>query len=156
VLPSVAATGQDEWFFAANTPVATDDSGNICVKADAQRFYDREETTPGATTPGPVFSPRTPGTVAAVALCGEASVLAFKSTGNSVLASSVARSTITSGTYTNGWGVVTTNNTIGAPGAGVVQGLPLLGASFIKLSNPQVAAGLSGTYGITWPHRFTK
>ena len=156
VLPNVAATGQDEWFFAANTPVATDDSGNICVKADAQRFFDREETTPGATTPGPVFSPRTPGTVAAVALCGEASVLAFKSTGNSVLASSVARSTITSGTYVNGWGVVTTTNEIGAAPVGLVQGLPVLGASFIKLSNPQVAAGLSGTYGITWPHRFTK
>ncbi len=156
VLPSAAATAQDEWFFAANTPVSTDDSGNICVKADAQRFYDREETTPGATTPGPVFSPRTPGAVSAVALCGEASVLAFKSTGNSVLASSVARSTITSGTYTNGWGVVTTANAIGAAGVGVVAGLPVLGASFIKLSNPQVAAGLSGTYGITWPHRFTK
>lgn len=151
-LPSAAVTAQDEWFFTANTPVATDESGNICVKADAQRFFDREETTPGATTPGPVFSPRTPGTVAAVALCGEASVLAFKSTGNSVLASSVARSTITSGTYTNGWGVVTTNNIAG----GVSRGLPVLGASFIKLSNPQVAAGLSGTYGITWPHRFTK
>ncbi|MDP3230305.1 MAG: cell surface protein [Acidovorax sp.] len=159
VLPSAVATAQDEWFFAANTPVSTDDSGNICVKADAQRFYDREETTPGATTPGPVFSPRTPGTVSAVALCGEASVLAFKSTGNSVLASSVARSTITSGTYTNGWGVVTTTNAINnaaAAAANVVQGLPVLGASFIKLSNPQVAAGLSGTYGITWPHRFTK
>ena len=156
VTPEVAATTQDEWFFAANTPVATDDSGNICVKADAQRFYDREETTPGASTPGPVFSPRTPGTVAAVALCGEASVLAFKSTGNSVLASSVARSTITSGTYTNGWGVVTTNNATGTGVTLVNRGLPVLGASFIKLSTPQVAAGLSGTYGITWPHRFVK
>lgn len=146
------ATAQDEWFFAANTTVATDESGNICVKADAQKFWDREETTAGAATPGPVFSPRTPGVAAVVALCGEASVLAFKSTGNSVLASSVARSTITSGTYTNGWGVVTTNNKAGATNLG----LPLMGASFIKLSNPQVAAGLSGTYGITWPHRFTK
>ena len=135
-----------EWFTPTNTLLATDESGNICVKADAQRFWDREETTPGAATNAPVFSPRTPGVAATVALCGETSVLAFKSTGNSVLASSVARSTITSGTYTNGWGVVTTNN------AGF--GLPVLGASFIKLSNPQVAAGLSGTYGITWPHRF--
>lgn len=135
-----------EWFTPSNTLLATDESGNICVKADGQRFWDREETTPGASTAAPVFSPRTPGVAATVALCGETSVLAFKSTGNSVLASSVARTTITSGTYTNGWGVVTTNN------AGF--GLPVLGASFIKLSNPQVAAGLSGTYGITWPHRF--
>ena len=156
VTPDAAATLQDEWFFAANTPVSTDGKGNICVKADAQKFWDREETTPGASTPGPVFSPRTPGVAAVVSLWGEASVLAFKDLGNSVLASSVARSTITSGTYTNGWGVVTTANDIGAPGAGVVEGLPLMGASFIKLSNPQVAPGLSGTYGITWPHRFTR
>lgn len=143
-----AALQTPEWFTPTNTLLSTDDSGNICVKADAQRFWDREETTPGASAAAPVFSPRVPGTVSAVALCGETSVLAFKSTGNSVLAASVARSTITTGTYTNGWGVVTTTNS--------GFGLPVLGSSFIKLSNPQVAAGLSGTYGITWPHRFTK
>lgn len=135
-----------EWFTPANTLLATNDTGNICVTANGQRFWDREETTPGASANVPVFSPRTPGKVSAVALCGETSVLAFKSTGNSVLAANVARTTITTGTYTNGWGVVDVTN------GGF--GLPLLGASFIKLSNPQVAAGLSGTYGITWPHRF--
>jgi len=140
------AAGSLEWFTPANTLLATNDTGNICVTADGQRFWDREETTPGASANVPVFSPRTPGKVSAVALCGETSVLAFKSTGNSVLAANVARTTITTGTYTNGWGVVNTGNN--------GFGLPLLGASFIKLSNPQVAAGLSGTYGITWPHRF--
>ena len=135
-----------EWFTPANTLLATNDTGNICVTANGQRFWDREETTPGASANVPVFSPRTPGKVSAVALCGETSVLAFKSTGNSVLAANVARTTITTGTYTNGWGVVDVTNS--------GFGLPLLGASFIKLSNPQVAAGLSGTYGITWPHRF--
>lgn len=164
--PQVAATAQDEWFFTANTAVATDSSGNICVFVDetkGQVFYDREEQTPTAAAAGPVFSPRTPGAVSRVSLCGEASVLAFKYTDNSVLASSVARSTLTSGTYTNGWGVLNTKNNVGAyigTGGGAAAatnvGLPLLGASFIKLTNPQVAAGLSGTYGITWPHRFTK
>src|SRR3990167_1267254 len=157
VQPNALAGAQDEWFFASNTPVSTDGSGNICVRADAQRFWDREETTPGASAAAPVFSPRAPGVAAVVALCGEASVLAFRDLGNSVLASSVARTTVSAGTYTNGWGVVTTTNAIGAPGAGVTQqGLPLMGSSFIKLTNPQVAAGLSGTYGITWPHRFTR
>ena len=140
------SAGSLEWFTPANTLLATNDTGNICVTANGQRFWDREETTPGASANVPVFSPRTPGKVSAVALCGETSVLAFKSTGNSVLAANVARTTITTGTYTNGWGVVDVTN------GGF--GLPLLGASFIKLSNPQVAAGLSGTYGITWPHRF--
>lgn len=146
---------QDEWFFAGNTPIATDGSGNICVIADGQRFWDREETTPGSTTPGPVFSPRVPGRVANVALCGETSVLVFKDTGNSVLAASVARSTMTTGTYTNGWGVVNTANPVASVPVGQ-QGLPLMGASFIKLTNPEAAPGLSGTYGITWPHRFTR
>ena len=140
------SAGSLEWFTPANTLLATNDTGNICVTANGQRFWDREETTPGASANVPVFSPRTPGKVSAVALCGETSVLAFKSTGNSVLAANVARTTITTGTYTNGWGVVDVTNS--------GFGLPLLGASFIKLSNPQVAAGLSGTYGITWPHRF--
>ena len=131
-----------EWFTPTNTLLATDDSGNICVTADSQKFWDREETTPGATSNAPVFSPRTPGKASVVALCGETSVLAFKSSGNSVLAASVARSTITSGTYTNGWGQIS----FAAPG------VPVVGSAFIKLSNPSAAAGVSGTYGITWQH----
>ena len=125
---------------AGNTTV--DENGNICVRADAQRFFDREETTGGST---PVFSP---GTASSVQFCGEVSVLAFADTGNSVLSASVARRTVTSGSYVNGWGVLDTTN------AGL--GLPILGSSFIKLTNPQAATGMSGTYGITWPHRFTK
>jgi hypothetical protein len=119
-----------------------DAAGNICVIADSQRFFDREETTGGTT---PVFSP---GTGTTVQFCGEVSVLAFRDTGTSVLGASVARRTVTTGTYENGWGVLSTNN------GG--KGLPILGASFIKLENPSASAGKSGTYGITWPHRFTK
>lgn len=125
---------------AGNTSI--DAAGNICVIADSQRFYDREETTGGTT---PVFSP---GTGTSVQFCGEVSVLAFRDAGTSVLGASVARRTVTSGTYENGWGVLSTNN------GG--KGLPILGASFIKLENPSASAGKSGTYGITWPHRFTK
>ncbi|MDH4448888.1 MAG: cell surface protein [Acidovorax sp.] len=125
---------------AGNTSI--DAAGNICVIADSQRFFDREETTGGTT---PVFSP---GTGTSVQFCGEVSVLAFRDTGTSVLGASVARRTVTTGTYENGWGVLNTNN------GG--KGLPILGASFIKLENPSASAGKSGTYGITWPHRFTK
>lgn len=117
-------------------------TGNICVYADGQKFFDREETF---STSGPVFSP---GTASSVAFCGETSVLAFQDTGKSVLGASVARSTVTSAIYTNGWGVLDTTN------AG--QGLPVIGDAFIKLTNPNVGAGMSGTYGITWQHRFTK
>ncbi len=141
--PAVSAdylTGGGTYKAGGNTTVDT--NGNICVFADGQKFFDREETS---ATAGPVFSP---GTASSVSFCGEVSVLAFQDTGNSVLGASVARNTVTSGFYTNGWGVIDTSN--------AAQGLPLLGGAFIKLSNPQAGAGVSGTYGISWAHRFTK
>lgn len=126
------------YFTSTNTAV----SGQlICVNATSQTFWDREENT---KTSGAVFSP---GTVGKTQFCGETSVLSFADAGTSVLGASVARQNVT-GAYVNGWSnVVTTGNG---------NGLPILGASFIKLTNPQASAGMSGTYGITWPHRFTK
>ena len=130
----------DEMFTAGNT-TALASNGAICVNADAQTFYDREETT---KTSGAVFSP---GTLSATRFCGETSVLSFADTGVSVLGGSVARQNV-SGVYTNGWAVLSTANS--------GKGLPILGSSFIKLSNPSATAGTSGTYGITWDHRFTR
>lgn len=141
--PAVSAdylTGAGTYKAGGNTTVDT--NGNICVFADGQKFFDREETSASA---GPVFSP---GTASTVSFCGEVSVLAFQDTGTSVLGASVARNTVTSGFYTNGWGVIDTTN--------AAQGLPLVGDAFIKLSNPQAGVGVSGTYGITWAHRYTK
>ena len=136
---ATAAWG-DEMFTAGNT-TALATNGAICVNADAQTFYDREETT---KTSGAVFSP---GTVSATRFCGETSVLSFADSGVSVLGGSVARQNV-SGVYTNGWAVLSTANS--------GKGLPILGSSFIKLSNPSATAGTSGTYGITWDHRFTR
>ena len=136
---ATAAWG-DEMFTAGNT-TALATNGAICVNADAQTFYDREETT---KTSGAVFSP---GTVSATRFCGETSVLSFADSGVSVLGGSVARQNV-SGVYTNGWANLSTNNSN--------KGLPILGSAFIKLSNPSATAGTSGTYGITWDHRFTR
>jgi hypothetical protein len=80
--------------------------------------------------------------------CGETSVLSFGTSGSGVLGAALAAQFTETAAYTNGWGVIDTNN----GGAG----LPILGASFIKLSNPQASAGVSGNYGITWQHRFTR
>ena len=123
------------FFTAANTEVNA--AGQICLSAVSTVFYDREETF---KTQGAVFSP---GTLTKTPLCGEVSVLSFADAGTSVLGASVARSNVT-GAYTNGWGEIT----FAAPG------VPVLGASFIKLTNPQASAGMSGTYGITWPHAY--
>ena len=158
------------WFAPENTALQ---GGLICVNSTGQGFFDREEQS---RTSGAVFSP---GTVSQTRFCGETSVLSFADTGNSVLAASVARQNVAagsaSGPFTNGWSVIDTSNsfnttlggTYSAPGAAATAtantasyasqaGLPILGASFIKLTNPQAAAGTVGTYGITWPHRFTK
>jgi hypothetical protein len=130
--------GATDWFTPANTSVV---AGAICVSSQGQSFWDREEIS---KTSGAVFSP---GSVTQTRFCGETSVLSFADAGVSVLGGSVARQNVT-GVYVNGWSAVDTTN------GGV--GLPILGASFIKLSNPQASAGTSGTYGITWPHRFAR
>ncbi|MFN7153192.1 MAG: cell surface protein [Acidovorax sp.] len=165
-----AAANYAAWFAPENTALQ---GGLICVNSTGQAFYDREEQS---RTSGAVFSP---GSVSQTRFCGETSVLSFSDTGNSVLAASVARQNVAagaaSGPFTNGWSVISTGNafttalgpTYAVPGSTTVTtanattynsqaGLPILGSSFIKLTNPQAAAGTVGTYGITWPHRFTK
>ena len=132
-------SGTTAFFHASNTAV---DSGKICVTSDGQSFYDREETT---KTAGAVFSP---GAVDKTRFCGETSVLSFGTTGSGVLGAALAAQFTETAAYTNGWGVINTSN------GGT--GLPILGSAFIKLTNPQASAGVSGNYGITWPHRFTK
>ena len=135
------AVGGGTFKTAGNTSVDAA-TGNICVFADGQKFFDREETTGSS---GPTFSP---GASTTATFCGEVSVLAFADAGGkSVLGAEVARSDFNPG-YVSGWGVLSTGN------AGM--GLPLTGSSFIKLVNPQAAANTVGTYGITWPHRFTR
>jgi hypothetical protein len=77
-------------------------------------------------------------------LCGATNVMAFYDRGNSALSASVTRSTKSDGIGKNGWfNINVMSNEIG---------LPILGASFIKLTNPSVSTGVSGTYGIQWPH----
>lgn len=135
------------YFNDNNTAINTANSEQICLNADAQTFFDREE---GTKTSGAVFSP---GNVSITQFCGETSVLSFADSGNSALSASVARQDTGSSAFTNGWGNVSVTNAIGGLNA---IGVPIMGASFIKAVNPLVAAGQSGTYGITSSHRFTR
>jgi len=138
-----AAPGGTAFFHEGNTEVtaATGDA-RICVTADGQAFYGREEQF---REDGAVLSP---GQVAQVRFCGETSVLSFADTGNSVLGATVARQDTGGSAFMRGWANANVNN------AG--NGLPILGASFQKLTNPSAGTGFSGTYGITWPHRSTR
>jgi len=137
--PAVLNPATGKAFFAAG-PTTVDADGNICVDTASNTFYDREELS---KTDGAVISP---GTAKKIRLCGEVNVLAFKDAGTSVLGASVARQTATVA-YENGWGKVNYGS----------ASYPVVGSSFIKLMNSGGAAnGFSGTYGITWPHRFSK
>ncbi len=140
--PAVAAdsyrviNGDVVSYFQTATNTTVNSAGQICVSSIGATFFDREETF---KTSGAVFSP---GTVTKTPLCGEVSVLSFADAGASVLGASVARSNVT-GAYTNGWGRIDFS-----------AGVPMLGAAFIKVSNPNASAGVSGNYGITWPHAY--
>ena len=123
-------------YFVTSTNTTVNTIGQICAAANSVTFYDREETF---RTSGAVFSP---GTATTTSLCGEVSVLSFADAGASALGATVARSNVT-GVYTNGWGRI-----------GFSAPVPVLGASFMKVSNPNATPGVSGNYGITWPHAY--
>ena len=123
-------------YFQTASRTSVNAIGQICTSASSVTFTDREETT---RTTGAVFSP---GTATTTALCGEVSVLSFADAGASALGASVARSNVT-GVYTNGWGNI-----------GFAAPISVLGAAFMKLSNPNATPGVSGNYGITWPHAY--
>lgn len=140
----------------------TTENGQICVTGIATaagvttpnlearksgQTADREEGFLGSTSQF-VISPGTP--AAPLTICGEVSVLTLNNAaGTSVLGASVAKKDITS-SFVNGWLRIAT------PGLNGTQGLPIVGHSFMQLTNGAAAAGVSGNYGINFPHRNTR
>lgn len=111
---------------------------------DNEILYDREGTVKG---PGAVFI----GAFQQLRLCGAVDVMGIKSNVSDLSALSASVSSHgNSSLFTNGW------RKIKPIDATTGLGLPLLGASFIKLTNPAAQPGVSGNYGITWPHMMTK
>ena len=108
----------------------------------------REERFIGSTSQF-VISPGTP--TAPLTICGEVSVLTFNNaSGGGALGAQLTKKDLTDkdGININGWARLST--------LGLGGGLPIVGASFMQLTNGQVAAGTSGNYGITFPHRTTR
>nr|WP_312371271.1 cell surface protein [Delftia acidovorans] len=116
----------------------------ICVDATGLATYGREEEEKFDDFDlSPAPSSKT-------SFCGETSVLKFgvAQADTSVLGASVAFQGVRNPVSKRGWANInTSNNDIG---------LPILGSAFIKLTNPSAGAGFSGTYGITWPHRYVR
>lgn len=139
------AGAASQYFSDDNTTLNQTNSQQICVGATSQTFYDREE---GLKTSGAVFSP---GNATVTSFCGETSVLSFNSAADaSVLGGNITRGDTGQSAFTNGWALVNVLN-------GTTQlGLPILGYAFIKGTNPNATVGVSGTYGITTNHRFTR
>ena len=136
-LDTGAAITVATYFTGANTTVSTL-KPQVCVKPGALSYYDTSEQ--GAAGGSYVISPQPVG--AALAFCGETSVLSFN--GTSVLGAKIATQNITtkqsaSTTFTDGW------MTIATPGNG--DGLPVIGHAFAK------ALGSSANLGGIWAHR---
>lgn len=126
--------------FNADANLTVNAQGQICVQANGQTFYDREEDS---VQDGHVVSP---GIAKKLNLCGEVHVATFGA--ESPVGASLAQTKITTG-FGAGWGFVNFNT-----GAG--NGVPVLGSAFTAATNPNAAAGMVGNYGITWPHFYTK
>ena len=134
----VGAAGLGTYFTTANTTVSTLKT-QVCVKPGALAYYDTEEQ--GAAGGSYVISPQPIG--AALAFCGEVSVLGFN--GTSSLGAKIATQNITtkknaSTSFTDGWMSIQT------PGNGGI-GLPVIGHAFTK------ALGSSFNLGGIWAHR---
>jgi len=119
---------------------------NITAPGRNARF-DREELTPAAAgSTDFVISPRIPTAPTQVFVCGEAAVLSINNSGtvtDSALAASVARNDVTfAAGYENGW--MRFDNINGG------AGLPILGASFLRMANGAV------NYGASYAHKVTR
>ncbi len=115
----------------------------------------REENFVGSTSQF-VISPGTP--TAPLTICGEVSVLTFNNaSGGGALGAQLTKKDLT-GVNVNGWARLSTPGLAGtAPGPVATElGLPIVGGSFMQLTNGAVSANTSGNYGITFPHRTTR
>jgi hypothetical protein len=120
---------------------------SITIPGQNSRF-NREETTPGASTTDFTISPVVPAATSTVYVCGEAAVISVNNAGivgASSLNASVARKDISfTSDYADGW---MRFSTLAANGT---SGLPILGAAFIRASNGAV------NYGFTYSHKVTR
>ena len=117
---------------------------------------DREENFVGSTSQF-VISPGVP--TAPLTICGEVSVLTFNNAATGALGAQLTKKNL-DGPNVNGWARLATPGLAGTSNPGAVAvarlGLPIVGGSFMQLTNGEVAANTSGNYGLTFPHRTTR
>jgi hypothetical protein len=135
VFSVVPAAGSNNQFFDSDNTAVDGNNHQICQLYNSNQHF-------GFSRDGQ--SPDTPLTAAItnVPVCGAAHVMSFGS--QSVFSASVAQRQVNAA-YVNGWASVRYSNQ--RP-----SGLPLMGASFIKVTNLGAAQGVATNYGVSWPH----
>ena len=137
------------YFNYLNTAVAGLDRRVVGCAAASFQFRSRSQQIDPATTAAPLFS-----------LCGALTVLSINAgdvSARSALAASVTRQNVEL-SYFDGWGEVFTLGNYRTPGFPIFgrYGLPVTGLAFYKATIPNIAAGVSGNFGLVWAHRFNE
>ena len=139
VYSSSPTPGGGEYFSGANTSV---DRALICSKLEGQTYFDRNALQQSGFANVPAQTDK---------LCGAVPVMIF----GSRTALSGKLTTFPAGTVLkNGWASLNTPNALILRSTVEKVGLPILGASFFKASNPSAAPGVSGNYGMTFSYSF--
>jgi hypothetical protein len=149
----VVPTGATESVYYNKTNMAfPTGSRTLCLNSittpSKDNRFDREELTPATATTDFVISPRPTAAATTVFVCGEAAVMSINNGGtvtDSALSASVARNDVTfPAGYENGW------LSFNTAGTGNTSGLPILGASFVRMANGAV------NYGVSYGHKTSK
>ena len=148
----VLVAGSAHTFYNTTNMAFPTGSRTLCLNSistpTTNNRFDREELTPATSTTDFVISPRPAAAATTVYVCGEAAVMSINNGGtvtDSALSASVARNDVTfPAGYENGW---LSFNTAATANAG---GLPILGASFIRMANGAV------NYGVSYGHKTSK
>ncbi len=135
VFSVVPAAGSNSQFFDSDNTMVDGNRDQVCQLYSSNQHFgfsrDGESPDTALTT-----------LVTIVPVCGVAHVMSFGS--QSVFSANVAQRQ-TAVAYVNGWASFRYSSQ--RP-----SGLPVLGAAFIKVTNPSASAGVAANYGITWPH----
>ncbi|RYF42634.1 MAG: hypothetical protein EOO25_06060 [Comamonadaceae bacterium] len=133
-------------FYGLNTRMV---NGRLCVNHNDIVFFDRERTEspdPVRIASGGIATP--PPYVTSWPLCGAASVLVFNATNDpAALGAEVARIDFNTGAVSDGWAVLR------SPGLSLL-GLPLIGHSILRVTNPAVGPGIAANFGGALEHRY--
>jgi hypothetical protein len=115
-------------------------NGKTCTN-NRFAFYDRESGS--KITSDPRFSAS-----ALLPICGVSGAMLFGAKQSSALGWMNSTESLDGRSFVNGWGQIDLSNGY--------TGMPVMGVAFIKGSNPSASPGVSGNYGISSAHKYSR